>query len=175
LSSTLPNPLTPVSVAKAAGISRQNQGSPAKSLPAQPAQDQAEPATVNDLEIQILVQKVVQKEGLITFKSPEQEIALRAILARETPLVVVLPTGGGKSLLFIAPACLSDPGVTIVVVPFRKLLKNLKTRLAEAKIPATEWIPRLSANGPAPIILVSADAAKSFKLLTFATLLMQGG
>ncbi|CAN9443013.1 unnamed protein product [Alternaria alternata] len=130
LSSTLPNPLTPVSIAKAAGISRQNQGSPAKSLPAQPAQDQAEPATVNDSEIQILVQKVVQKEGLITFKSPEQEIALRAILAGETPLVVVLPTGGGKSLLFMAPACLSDPGVTIVVVPFRELLKNLKNAVS---------------------------------------------
>ena len=175
LSSTLPNPLTPVSIAKAAGISRQNQGPPAKSLPAQPAQDQAEPAIVTNSEIQILVQKVVQKEGPITFKSLEQEIALRAILAGETPLVVVLPTGGGKSLLFMAPACLSDPGVTIVVVPFRELLKNLKTRLAEAKIPATEWIPGLSANGPAPIILVSADAAGSFEFLTFATLLMQGG
>ncbi|CAN9192094.1 unnamed protein product [Alternaria alternata] len=175
LSSTLPNPLTPVSVAKAAGGSRQNQGPPAKSLPAQPAQDQAEPAIVNDSKIQILVQKVVQKEAPITFKSSEQEIALRAILAGETPLVVVLPTGGGKSLLFMAPACLSDPGVTIVVVPFRELLKNLKTRLAEAKIPATEWIPGLSANGPAPIILVSADAAGSFEFLTFATLLMQGG
>ena len=175
LSSTLPNPLTPVSIAKAAGISRQNQGPPAKSLPAQPAQDQAEPAIVTNSEIQILVQKVVQKEGPITFKSLEQEIALRAILAGETPLVVVLPTGGGKSLLFMAPACLSDLEVTIVVVLFRKLLKNLKTRLAEAKIPATEWIPGLSANGPAPIILVSADAAGSFEFLTFATLLMQGG
>ena len=175
LSSTLPNPLTPVSIAKAAGILRQNQGPPAKSLPAQPAQDQAEPAIVTNSEIQILVQKVVQKEGPITFKSLEQEIALRAILAGETPLVVVLPTGGGKSLLFMAPACLSDPGVTIVVVPFRELLKNLKTRLAEAKIPATEWIPGLSANGPALIILVSADAAGSFEFFTFATLLMQGG
>jgi hypothetical protein len=75
----------------------------------------------------------------------------------------------------MAPACLSDLGVTIVVVLFRKLLKNLKTRLAKAKILATEWIPRLLANGPALIILVSADAARSFELLTFATLLMQGG
>ena len=81
---------------------------------------------------------MVQKEGPITFKSLEQEIALRAILARETPLVVVLLIGGGKSLLFIAPACLSDLEVTIIVVLFRELLENLKTRLAKAKIPATE-------------------------------------
>ena len=63
---------------------------------------------------------------------------MRAILARETLLVVVLLTGSGKSLLFIAPACLSDLGVTIVVVLFCELLKNLKTRLAKAKILATE-------------------------------------
>ena len=138
MSSTLPNPLTPVSVANAAGILRQNQGPPAKSLPAQPAQDQAEPAIVNNSEIQILVQKVVQKEGPITFKSPEQEIALRAILARETLLVVVLLTGSRKSLLFIAPTCLLDLEVTIIIILFCKLLKNLKTQLAKVKILATE-------------------------------------
>ena len=96
-------------------------------------------------------------------------------MAGETLLVVVLLIGGGKSLLFIAPACLLDLGVTIIIVLFCELLKNLKTRLAKAKIPATEWIPRLLANGLALIILVSADAARSFKFLTFATLLMQGG
>ena len=63
---------------------------------------------------------------------------MRAILAGETPLVVVLLIGSGKSLLFIAPACLLDLGVTIIVVLFCKLLKNLKTRLAKAKILAIE-------------------------------------
>jgi hypothetical protein len=38
----------------------------------------------------------------------------------------------------MAPACLSDLGVTIVIVLFRELLKNLKTRLAKAKILAIE-------------------------------------
>jgi superfamily II DNA or RNA helicase len=35
---------------------------------------------------------------------------------QRTLLVVVLPIGRGKSLLFIALACLDDPSVTIVVV-----------------------------------------------------------
>ena len=50
---------------------------------------------------------------------------MEAVLAGQTPLVVVLPTGGGKSLLFMAPACLQDPGVMIMVVPFRALADNM--------------------------------------------------
>ena len=37
----------------------------------------------------------------------------------------MLPTGRGKSALFLVPACLEDPGVTIVVVPYRALINNL--------------------------------------------------
>ena len=44
--------------------------------------------------------------------------AMHAIIAGLTPLVVVLPTGGGKSLLFMVPAHLDNTGVTIVVVPY---------------------------------------------------------
>ena len=42
-----------------------------------------------------------------------------------TPLMVVLPIGGGKSLLFIVLASLADARSTVVVVPFRILLDNL--------------------------------------------------
>lgn len=44
---------------------------------------------------------------------------------QQTPLVVVLPTGGRKSLLFMAPACLEDARVTIVVVLYRALINVL--------------------------------------------------
>ncbi len=84
------------------------------------------------------MQKVVQREEVLTFKSPKQEIALRAILTKKTPLVVVLPTSSGKSLLFIAPACLLDSRVTIIVVLFRELIRDLKRQLAEANILATK-------------------------------------
>jgi superfamily II DNA helicase RecQ len=133
------------------------------------------PAEISDSELQGLVRRVVQRQGPLTFKSPEQETALRAILAGETPLVVVLPTGGGKSLLFMAPACLPSPGVTIVVVPFRELIRDLKKRLAEAKIPAIEWVAGHSTNSPATVIVVSADTAGELSFLTFVTLLQEGG
>jgi superfamily II DNA helicase RecQ len=46
----------------------------------------------------------------------EQELALHAVIDRQTLLVVVLLTSGGKSLLFSVLACLDDAGVTVVVV-----------------------------------------------------------
>jgi superfamily II DNA helicase RecQ len=48
--------------------------------------------------------------------------------------MVILPTGGGKSLLFMAPAYLENPGVSIVVIPFRELINNIKSRLWNAGI-----------------------------------------
>jgi superfamily II DNA helicase RecQ len=79
------------------------------------------------------MQKVLGCED-VTFRSEEQREALRVIVSGEqrTPLVVVLPTGGGKSLLFIALACLDDPSVTIVVVPYRALVNNLVTTVTKA-------------------------------------------
>jgi superfamily II DNA helicase RecQ len=46
----------------------------------------------------------------------EQEQALYVVLDYQTPLVVVLLTGGRKSLLFTLLACIEKTGVTIVVV-----------------------------------------------------------
>ena len=60
---------------------------------------------------------------------------------QRTLLVVVLLTGGGKSLLFIALACLDDPGVTIVVVPYRALVNNLVMTARTARIDCIEYKP----------------------------------
>jgi superfamily II DNA helicase RecQ len=60
---------------------------------------------------------------------------------QRTPLVVVLPIGGGKSLLFIAPAYLDNPGVTIVVVPYRILMNNLVIIARIVRIDCIEYKP----------------------------------
>ncbi|KAK0887414.1 hypothetical protein LTR02_017252 [Friedmanniomyces endolithicus] len=86
----------------------------------------------------------------------EQREALQAVVCGEqrSPLVVVLPTGGGKSLLFMAPACLVDPGVTIVVVPYRALMNNLVTTARKARFDCIEYRP--GEQIPAALVFVSA-------------------
>jgi ATP-dependent DNA helicase RecQ len=65
---------------------------------------------------------------------PGQEAAVSAILSgRDT--VVVLPTGGGKSLCFQVPALLM-PGLTVVVSPLISLMKDQVDALAAKGLPA---------------------------------------
>src|ERR1700709_243041 len=56
------------------------------------------------------------------FKSATQCRALDAIVKREESCLVVLPTGGGKSLLFMLPAYMEPESVTVVIVPLKVLL-----------------------------------------------------
>ena len=77
----------------------------------------------------------------------------------------MLPIGRGKSLLFIAPAYLIDPGVTIVVVPYRTLLDNLLKTVKDARIDYIEYRP--GEQNPAALVFVSADFAGGSQFLSY--------
>ena len=59
----------------------------------------------------------------------QQEQAIYAVLDGQTPLIIVLPTGREKSLLFTVPAVLEASRVTVVVVLYRALIKDLVQRI----------------------------------------------
>ena len=65
---------------------------------------------------------------------PLQERAIESVLT-ERDSIVVLPTGGGKSICFQAPA-VSLPGMAIVVSPLISLMKDQIDALTECGIPA---------------------------------------
>ena len=122
---------------------------------------------VSEDELMRAMQKVLRRDN-VDFRSEEQREALYTIVSgnQTTPLVVVLPTGGGKSLLFMAPACLIDPGVTIVVVPYRALLDNLLKTAKDARIDYIEYRPR--EQNPAALVFVSTDFAGGSQFLSYA-------
>src|SRR5437868_8603377 len=66
---------------------------------------------------------------------PGQERAVAAVLERRDTLVI-LPTGGGKSLCYQVPA-LMLPGLTIVVSPLISLMKDQVDALESRGLPAT--------------------------------------
>jgi superfamily II DNA helicase RecQ len=101
------------------------------------------------------LQQVLGKQD-VRFRSIEQEQALYAVLDKQTPLVVILPTGGGKSLLFTLPACIEE-GVTVVVVPYRALIEDLVQRISDCGVDCMEW--KHGNTNPASVVVVSADVA----------------
>src|SRR6185437_6539949 len=71
--------------------------------------------------------------GFDTFR-PLQAEAMAAVLAGRDS-VVVLPTGGGKSLCFQAPALAMD-GLAVVISPLISLMKDQVDALHENGVPA---------------------------------------
>ncbi|CAD0085033.1 unnamed protein product, partial [Aureobasidium mustum] len=93
----------------------------------------------------------------IRYRSKAQGEALGRIMdGGFNVLTVVLPTAGGKTLLFTAPACLEeDVGVTIVVVPFRKLIDETVREAQKTVGDCEEWSH--STVDPAALVVVSVD------------------
>jgi ATP-dependent DNA helicase RecQ len=72
--------------------------------------------------------------GYDEFRSSQREIVTTALANRD--LLVIMPTGGGKSLCFQLPALLKQ-GVTIVVSPLIALMQDQVQQLADNGIAAT--------------------------------------
>src|ERR1043166_9571479 len=93
--------------------------------------------------LSLLREAVARYWGYTTFRPLQQE-AMEAILAgRDT--IVVLPTGGGKSLTFQAPA-LVRPGLALVVSPLISLMKDRVDTLVGNGVPAADYHSSLGAD-----------------------------
>jgi ATP-dependent DNA helicase RecQ len=79
---------------------------------------------------------VIQKHWGYSSLRPLQEEAMLAALSGRDSLVV-MPTGGGKSLCYQAPAVLQD-SVTVVVSPLISLMKDQVDGLRECGVPAAQ-------------------------------------
>ena len=87
--------------------------------------------------------------GYTTFR-PLQLKAMDAVLADRDSLVV-LPTGGGKSLCFQAPA-LVRPGLALIVSPLISLMKDQVDTLVGNGVPAGLYNSSLAADEKATVV-----------------------
>ena len=71
--------------------------------------------------------------GYSDFRYPQQEI-INSLLQRKDALIV-MPTGGGKSICFQLPALLQD-GLTLVLSPLIALMENQVQQLQNKQLPA---------------------------------------
>jgi hypothetical protein len=73
------------------------------------------------------------------FKSLQQGQAIEAVSRRHSHVLVVLPTGGGKSAVYQAPCFSGEHGFRLVLVPYISLLDQVLSDASEKGIPHTVW------------------------------------
>src|ERR1700712_3136016 len=111
-----------------------------------------------------------EKFGYADFRAPQIR-AVQAVLAGRDSLIV-LPTGGGKSLCFQVPALLRD-GLTLVVSPLISLMKDQVDALERRGLPATFINSTLSSTEVANRMARASDG--ELKLLYLAPERMEAG
>jgi len=102
-----------------------------------------------------------------SFRSKEQEKALDLIIAGESQVIAVLPTGEGKSLLFMLPAMLQGASLTIVIVPLIALKEDLIKRCMKLRIRCSMWQEGMESSGSPPLIFVGSESATSAQFHAF--------
>ena len=110
-----------------------------------------------DLALRQLIGPHAQFRGI-------QREAITAIMAGVSPVVAIMGTGGGKSLLFMLPAYCAAQAfgnqlhVTVVVVPMVSLRQDLARRCQAVGVICTEWDAR-QPQGHTSIMLVTPESA----------------
>jgi ATP-dependent DNA helicase RecQ len=76
---------------------------------------------------------LLRRFGLDVFRPGQREAVLAALAGRDS--LVVMPTGGGKSLCYQLPALAGD-GLVVVISPLIALMADQSRRLHDAGVPA---------------------------------------
>ncbi|KAI0688963.1 P-loop containing nucleoside triphosphate hydrolase protein [Earliella scabrosa] len=88
--------------------------------------------------------------GHSTFRGKQEEIVESAILGSD--VLVIAPTGMGKSLCFQVPAVAAEHGVTVVVSPLLALMKNQIAKLRELGVPVASLTSEASSQDRAYVL-----------------------
>jgi superfamily II DNA helicase RecQ len=109
------------------------------------------------------LQRMMGKEA--EFRGVQKE-AIDAIIAGKSHVVTVMPTGAGKSMLFMLPAWAEQGGTTVVVVPLIALRGDIMRRCRKLGISCAEWDSRCPPDAVA-VVLVTPESAVGEEFATF--------
>ena len=105
------------------------------------------------------------KDQAFQWRSAAQSESMEMVLSGVEAAICILPTGGGKSLLFMLPLKLEDAQTTVIIVPLVSLRSDMIRRLRELRIRTEVWSP--GTYPAASAVIVSAEAACSTEFMTY--------
>ena len=103
------------------------------------------------------------------FRSEEQAQAVQIALQGGQDLLAILPTGGGKSLVFQLPAWVEKDQTTVVIIPFVALLEEMEDRCKELNLSCHIWRKSDAIYGPpkTQIVLAAVEHAVTSEFQQF--------
>jgi hypothetical protein len=114
-------------------------------------------------------QRVLFSLGYAQWKMPEQAQAASLAVENVTDFIAVLPTGSGKSLIFMVAAMSRPQSIVVVVVPLKMLVGKQMESCIAARVPCHVFRkdnrPCHGANG---VVFVSAEEAASGDFMSWA-------
>jgi len=93
------------------------------------------------------------------FKSIQQAEATRETLKRDSDLLVILPTGGGKTLVYLLPIFIERDMTTVVVVPFVALVDQVEEQCKGVGLSCQIWEKEGFSSGKTQVIIVGVENA----------------
>jgi len=131
------------------------------------------------LNKKLLYQKLKQHFGYNSFRSQQEDIIQRILEGNDT--VVLMPTGGGKSICYQLPSLMVD-GLTLVISPLIALMKDQVQGLIANGIPAaylnsslskeeTQEVESRLENKELKLLYVSPERIFSSNFLSYLSIL----
>jgi DEAD/DEAH box helicase/Helicase conserved C-terminal domain len=116
----------------------------------------------DDVDVALSGLRQALNNPMASWRSDEQRTAVKAVLALQSDVLAVLPTGSGKTMLCIIPSLVEDM-ITVVVLPLKSLITDYIRKLSSSKIPFEHFkgCGSRSISGRVNLVLVSIDVART--------------
>jgi superfamily II DNA helicase RecQ len=84
-------------------------------------------------------------------------------IARQRNFVGILPTGGGKSLVFLLPSLVEERFMTVVLIPNKMLLRDMIRKARAARIECAQWTTNTLGSPKVKVLFVALETATHVK------------
>jgi superfamily II DNA helicase RecQ len=107
----------------------------------------------------MIIKTLKEHFDISSFKSEEQREGLVLVMEQNPLTTVIIPTGGGKSILFMLPAVSDESGSTVVVVPYKSLANDIVRRCLSYSIDCMIWTPGCDISAISKIVVTVTESA----------------
>lgn len=112
-----------------------------------------------DEQLQGLLRQCFPDKLNPSFKSPHQKEMVLTAMDRKCNFIAILPTGGGKSLVYLLPQFQEQDFHTFIVIPNKALMMDQIQRAQRLGIPVTQWKVSSKGVGDSRLVFVALETA----------------